>query len=138
MIDQFEFADILVQDCDELLALLPQLVQSILLFEDFRFGLSASSPLDRDDSLSQLVLFRVRVLARTGCCSCMHLLLVLQFSLSDLAGEHPELSVVEFALVVVKHAVGSVTYALLSVLCVVSINRAWLFVPRPCWTHLRG
>ena len=48
----------------------------------------------------------------------MHLFIMLEFTLPDLAGEHPELPVVEFALVVVQHTVGSVTYALLSVLCV--------------------
>ena len=34
----------------------------------------------------------------------MHLLIVLELTLPDLTGEHPERSVVEFALVVVEHA----------------------------------
>jgi len=54
MVDQFEFTDFLMQHCDKLLALLSQLVKSVLFFEDTRLGLTATSAFDRGKTIRRV------------------------------------------------------------------------------------
>ena len=85
--NELKLTNLLVQDGDQLLSLLPELVKGVLLFQDPGFSLSATSSLNGCKSTGGHLFSRVLQLSHG-------FLIVFGFALADLAREHPKLPVV--------------------------------------------
>lgn len=55
MVDQFELTNLLIKNSDQFLALLSQLIKSVLFFEDARFGLAATSAFDGSKAVGRVL-----------------------------------------------------------------------------------
>ena len=95
MIDKLKLAYFLMQDSDQLLALLSEFVKCILLFKNFWFCFSSSSSFDRNYVIVFILISR-RALPSWP--TRLHLFFMLQFAFSYFASEHTKLTVIEFAI----------------------------------------